>query len=247
MPDKKTKIPPIVDEKADYNNSESDRIKEREADSNTININMFKSFKGIYDFNDVDHILNLGYSGSHVSRLYSLDKLLKRDNQREKDGFPRKIKLGKLVKPSRDGGDKSIIVPTASEEKFLHWEGEITDGEGSPTGGSGEEGEGEIIGEVPLRPEDGEGEGAGQGKGSKHGMGAEAYEIGKILTDQFELPNIKEKGKKTSLTKYTYELSDKNRGHGQILDKKATLKQVVKTNLALGKISIDDEVDSTKL
>ncbi len=71
-------------------------------------------------------------------------------------------------------------------------------------------------------------------------MGADAYEIGRILTEQFELPNIKTKGKKTSLTKFTYELSDRNPGHGQILDKKATLRKIVKTNLALGYLSRDN-------
>ena len=78
-------------------------------------------------------------------------------------------------------------------------------------------------------------------------MGADAYDIGRILTEQFELPNIKDKGKRTSLTKFTYELTDKNRGHGQILDKKSTLKRVVKTNLALGFIKADEEIDSSKI
>ena len=32
----------------------------------------------------------------------SLDHLLQRDLLREKDGFPRKIRIGKLVKPGRD-------------------------------------------------------------------------------------------------------------------------------------------------
>ena len=200
-----------------------------------------------YDFRDNDFLLNFSSDSTTLSRLYALDKLLERDKLREKDGFPRKIKLGKLVKPSKDGKDKTIIIPTAAEEKFYHWNGQPGGGEGASTGGSGEEEEGEIIGEESLREEEGEGEGAGQGKGGQHGMGADAYEVGRILTEQFELPNIKDKGKRTSLTKFTYDLTDKFKGYGQLLDKKSTLKQVVKTNLALGNISSDEAIDSSKL
>ena len=206
-----------------------------------------KNYFGFYDYRDFAFLLNFSPENTTLSRLFTLDKLLERDKIREKDGFPRKIKLGKLVKPSKDGKDKAIIIPTASEEKFYHWNGDPSGGDGSPTGGNGDETEGEVIGEEPLREDEGEGQGAGQGKGGQHGMGAEAYEIGRILTEQFELPNIKEKGKKTSLTKFSYELTDKNRGHGQILDKKSTLKRIVKTNLALGNITTDEEPDTSKM
>ena len=57
-----------------------------------------------------------------------------------------------------------------------------------------------------------------------------------MLTEQFELPNLKDKGKKRSFTKYTYDLTDRNRGFGQVLDKKATLRRIVKTNIMLGNI-----------
>lgn len=206
-----------------------------------------KNHQEFYDFDDNEIFLGLTADLTKKNRLFILDKLLARDKLREKDGFPRKIKLGKLIKPSKDTGDRSIVIPTAAEEKFYHWDGEYNESGGPSTGGSGEEQEGEVIGEESLRPEEGEGEGAGHGKSGEHGMSSEAYELGRILTEQFELPNIKEKGKKTSLTKYSYELSDRNRGHGQILDKKATLKRVVKTNLALGKISRDKKIDTTKL
>ena len=89
----------------------------------------------------------------------------------------------------RQQAKKNFIIGTASRRAA----------EDSSTGGSGDEAEGDIIGEESIREEEGEGQGAGQGKGGQHGMGAEAYEIGRILTEQFELPNIKEKGKKTSL------------------------------------------------
>jgi uncharacterized sporulation protein YeaH/YhbH (DUF444 family) len=186
--------------------------------------------------------------GTATTRIYDLDRLLEKDRLREKDGFPRKIKLGRLIKPSKDGKDKTIIIPSTSEEKFYHWDNKPNNNEGESTGGSGEGEEGEIIGEGPLRPEDdGEGEGAGKGGGGDHGMGADAYEVGRVLTEQFELPNIKDKGKRTSLTKYTYDITDRNRGHGQILDKKSTLKKIVKTNLALGTIDIEGEIDTTKM
>jgi len=182
--------------------------------------------------------------GTATSRIYDLDRLLEKDRLRERDGFPRKIKLGRLVKPSKDGKDKTIIIPSTTEEKFYHWENPPNNNEGESTGGSGEGSEGEIIGEGPLRPED---EGAGKGGGGDHGMGADAYEIGRVLTEQFELPNIKDKGKRTSLTKYTYDITDRNRGHGQILDKKGTLKRIVRTNLALGSIQGESEIDTTKM
>jgi hypothetical protein len=236
----------LNDRKTDTKNSKEELIN-LESHSDHINFSIDKTFQGLYDFNDIKHILNLEPSDTYTGRIYSLEKLLERDKLREKDGFPRKIKIGRLVKPSKDGDNKIIIVPTATEEKLFHWEGESDKNQGSPTGGSGDESEGEIIGEVPLRPDEGEGEGSGQGKGGKHGMGAEAYEVGKILTEQFELPNIKEKGRKTSLTKEKYELSDINRGHGQLLDKKATLKRVVKTNLALGRINSKKVIDTSNI
>ena len=67
-------------------------------------------------------------------------------------------------------------------------------------------------------------------------MESSAYDLGRILTEKFELPNLKEKGKKRSLTRYTYDLTDRNRGTGQILDKKATLRRIIETNLNLGRI-----------
>ncbi|MBI2417917.1 MAG: DUF444 family protein [Ignavibacteriales bacterium] len=203
-------------------------------------------FPGLYSYNDIDIILGIKPSGTITSRIYDLDRLLEKDKLREKDGFPRKIKLGKLIKPAKDGTDKTIIIPSTNEEKFYHWMSESEAGDGQSTGGSGEGDEGEVIGESPLRPDDeGDGTGAGKGGSGDHGMGADAYEVGRVLTEQFELPNIKEKGKKTSLTKYTYDMSDKNPGHGQMIDKKATLRRVVKTNLALGNISGKSEIDAS--
>ncbi len=189
-----------------------------------------------------------------LTTVQSLDYLLEKDKQREKDGFPRKIRVGKMVKPSQNGDDKVVIVPTTVEEKLLHdkvrfnEEGEEEgDGEGSAQGGSGDGEEGEVIGEQPVRPEDGGQGGAGQGKGGEHDVESNAYDLGRILTEQFELPNLKDKGKKKSLTKYTYDLTDKNRGFGQILDKKSTLRKIIQTNIALGRVHAKSQIDSRKL
>jgi uncharacterized protein len=211
--------------------------------------------RGLYAYNDLEmlhdaappHLLAL-------NSVQSLDYLLERDKQREKDGFPRKIRIGKMVKPSQDGDDKVVIVPTTVEEKLLHDQVRVNeegegggDGQGGQ-GGAGEGEEGEVIGEQPVRPEQGQGQGgAGQGDGGGHDVESNAYDLGRILTEQFELPNLKDKGKKRSLTKYTYDLTDKNRGFGQILDKKATLKRIIQTNIALQRIKGQGAVDSQKL
>lgn len=234
--------------KDDLNNKIKNEIPFRDEQNNILDYFRFaeKEYLGFYDYEDFPVFASLQPGYSVYGRLFDLDRLLERDKLREKDGFPRKVRLGKLVKPSKDGKDKSVIIPSAAEEKLYHWKNEPALGEGSSTGGTGDEGEGEVIGEESLRPEQGQGTGAGQGEEGEHGMGADAFEIGRILTEQFELPNIKDKGKKTALTKYTYDLTDLNRGHGQILDKKATLKKVVRTNLALGNIDAKKPIDTTK-
>ena len=57
---------------------------------------------------------------AYTTSLRSIDELLERDKQREKDGFPRKIRVGRLVKPGKGGKDKVVVVPTTVEEKFIH-------------------------------------------------------------------------------------------------------------------------------
>lgn len=176
-----------------------------------------------------------------VIGLQTLDELLERDEQREKDGFPKKVILGKIASPR---GKKSVIVPTVVEEKFYHDNRPKIPGQGGDEAGSGDGEEGEIIGESPVKNE-GEGEGQG-GPGDKDGDGSHelddsrAYDIGKALTEKFELPNIKEKGKKTSLFRYKYELTDINRKFGQILEKKRSLKNILKTNRQLGTFDPDN-------
>ncbi len=184
--------------------------------------------------------------------MVTLDELLKRDKKREDDGFKRKIRIGKIVKPTKGGKEKIIVVPTTQEEKFIHDipVPESEGGEGQSSGGTGDGEEGEIIGEEPLRPseEQGEGEGGegpGQGEGGEHELESNAYELGKALSEDFDLPNLADKGKKRVLAKYIYDLTDKNRGVGQVLDKKATLKQVVQTNICLGNIPDVSDIDPT--
>tara|TARA_Y100000310_G_C20703185_1_gene831991 strand:+ start:7449 stop:8828 length:1380 start_codon:yes stop_codon:yes gene_type:complete len=194
-----------------------------------------------------------GLVAPNYQKLNTLDDLLERDKQRESDGFPKKIRIGRIIRPGK-GGNRMVIVPTTTEDKFYHdtredsedqEEGE--DGEES-TGGSGKGEEGEIIGESPIHDQDGPGPGgAGSGEGENHEVGSSAFDLGKILTEKFKLPNIKPKGKKRSLKKFIYDLTDKNRGSGQVLDKKETLKQILKTNISLERIDPDKEIDPADL
>jgi uncharacterized sporulation protein YeaH/YhbH (DUF444 family) len=177
----------------------------------------------------------------------SLDELLERDRQREQDGFPRKIQIGKLVKPGRGRNGKVVVVPTTVEEKLFHDPTVRPSGEGGSSGGTGEGEDGEVIGEQPVR-EEGEqpGTGPGQGGGENHELESSAYDLGKSLAEKFQLPNLKDKGKKRSFTRYTYDLTDKNRGFGQVLDKKATLRKIVETNIALGNLPDVSDIDPTR-
>ena len=185
--------------------------------------------------------------GAFVSAR-SLDDLMARDKQREEDGFPRKIRLGKVIKPGGKEDDRVIVVPTTVEEKFLHDSVAIgEEGQDSEHGGYGEGEEGDIIGEHPVR-DIGEGQGrAGKGDGGIHEIESNAYDLGRVLTEEFKLPNLKDKGKKRSLTKYSYDLTDRHRGFGQVIDKKATLRQIIKTNIGLGRIRQGDTVRTESL
>lgn len=183
---------------------------------------------------------------SYVQSLSAIDELLERDKQREKDGFPRKIRVGRLVKPGRGGKDKIILVPTTVEEKFIHDLRGEEPGEESTSGGTGEGEEGEVIGEEPAdgsQEGEGSGSGPGGGEGDAHEIESSAYDLGKVLGEKFELPNLKNKGTKRSLTRYTYDLTDIHDKNGQLLDKKATLRKIIETNISLGNISGGEEID----
>jgi len=192
----------------------------------------------IYEANDFEifHQLN---SNDKIIYLKSLDDLLEQDKQREKDGLPRRIRLGKLIKPSKDNKGEVIIVPSTTEPKFYH-DNSLSEDENDlgETGGTGEEQEGDVLGEQQADPQEGEGEGngAGEGGGEGHDISQEAFDLGKVLTEQFELPNLQDKGQKRSLTKFKYDLTDIKKGFGQLLDKKATIKEIIKKNIMLGRI-----------
>jgi uncharacterized protein len=203
----------------------------------------------IYGRGDMVSLQGAALPGSnYVYSLSAIDDLLERDKLREKDGFPRKIRIGRLVKPGRGDKGKIILVPTTVEEKFIHdvWRSE-PGGEGGSSGGTGEGQEGEVIGEEPVHGTESAGTGAGQGEGTEHEIESSAYDLGRILSEKFELPDLKDKGKKRSLTRYTYDLTDMHKGVGQFLDKKATLRKIVETNIGLNRISSWEDVDPTEL
>ena len=182
----------------------------------------------------------------NIKAYRSLDDLLRWDKQREKDGFPKKIKVGKLLRPDKRGSNKVKVVPTTTEEKLLHDTIKPPQEEDS-SGGAGEGEEGEVIGEQPIDQEGPGSGGAGGGEGADHETGSDAYELGKALSEKFSLPNLQQKGKKKAVSHYKFDLTDKHQGSGQILDKKATLRKLIKTNMALGKITHPDTIDPNKL
>ncbi len=201
----------------------------------------------IWEYNDLETLQNGAVMQLAFTSSHSIDDLIARDIQREKDGFPRKIRIGKMVKPSQDGDEKVVVVPTTVEEKLIHDQIRENEEEGEGEGGSGEGEAGEVIGEQPVREEQGGEGGAGQGEGGTHETDTNAYDMGRILTEQFKLPNLKDKGKKKSLTRYTYDLTDRNRGFGQIIDKKATLRRIIETNIGLGRVRAGQQVEPNKL
>ena len=201
----------------------------------------------IYAYNDLSSLQGItALQSTYNISLRPLDELLEKDKQREKDGFPRKINVGRLIKPGKGGKDKVVVVPTTVEEKFIHDSAFRPPEEGGQSGGTGEGEEGEVIGEQPVRAPDASGAGPGEGESVPHEMESNAYDLGKILTEKFELPNLKDKGKKRSLTRYTYDLTDKHRGFGQLLDKKATLRKIVETNISLGNLPDIGNIDPTR-
>jgi uncharacterized sporulation protein YeaH/YhbH (DUF444 family) len=204
----------------------------------------FRKFQNIYNYNDLSFLQGItAMQSTHNTSLKSIDELLERDKQREEDGFPRKINVGRIIKPGKAGKDKIVVVPSTVEEKFMH-DPSFQTSEEEPYGGTGDGEEGDVIGEQPVHaPDGGDGTGPGQGEGAQHEMESNAYDLGRILTEKFQLPNLKDKGKKRSLTRYTYDLTDRNRGFGQLLDKKATLRKIVETNIHLGNLPDINAID----
>ncbi|MGE5343817.1 MAG: DUF444 family protein [Candidatus Omnitrophota bacterium] len=204
--------------------------------------------QGFYEYNDLSALQDFPTpQGGYTTNLHSMNELLERDKQREEDGFPRKIRVGKLIKPDKSGKDKIVIIPSTVEEKLIHHVPQDEEsGEGQSSGGTGKGEEGEVIGEQPVQQkgESGAG-GAGQGESGPHDVEASAYDMGRILTEKFQLPNLRDKGKKRALSHYNYELTDRHQGFGQILDKKATLRKIVDTNIRLGNLPDPSHIDTT--
>ncbi|MDR2728939.1 MAG: DUF444 family protein [Chitinispirillales bacterium] len=206
-----------------------------------------KAPPGLYTLNDSQVLNGLNNpSFTNAAGASTIDELLQRDQQREQDGFPRKIRVGRLFKPGRGASDSVVIVPSTVEEKLIHDSVSDPAQEGQ-AGGSGQGEEGEVIGEQPIRPEQqGDGNGAGQGGGSGHEMESSAYDLGRVLTQQFQLPNLKDRGTKRALTRFIYDITDKNRGFGQVLDKKATLRKVIETNIGLDRIADMADINTSE-
>ena len=176
---------------------ESKEMAERDLIGEAIERESSLSDNGSSSFSDIEKFLQNG--SNPIMGLQTLDELLDRDKKREEDGFSRRIRLGKIVKPSKDKKGKVVIVPTTFEPKFYHDNSVTEEEDGGGTGGSGEGEEGEVIGEQQAKPEEGEGEGtgAGEGDGANHDISNDAFDLGKALTEKFKLPNLKDKGKKT--------------------------------------------------
>lgn len=221
---------------------------EREKEINKeLSKKQFPHERSLYEMNDWQTLP--GFHDNPDSKLLSLktiEELLDQDKRREEDGFTRRIRLGKLIKSAPNTKGKIVIVPSTTEPKFYHDDSISSEDE---TAGSGEGEEGEVIGQQKADPQKGEGEGQGAGEGdsASHEEGTNAFDLGKILTEKFKLPNIKDKGKKRALNKYVYDLTDRNRRFGQLLDKKATLRKIIETNIMLGNIKPGEPIDTQKL
>jgi len=59
-------------------------------------------FANLYAANDLSMLQAMSAPrASYTTHIRTLDELLERDRQREKDGFPRKIQVGRLIKPQQ--------------------------------------------------------------------------------------------------------------------------------------------------
>ena len=179
----------------------------------------------------------------------SFDEFLKRDAQREKDGFKKRIRIRRIL----SGSDKVIAIPFVVEEKLIHGNFEPTGEHGLDQAGHGEGEVGDIVAEIPLSESGEEGDESNEGEDEDpkagegdHGIETGAYQLGKELSEELKLPDLRDKGKKVPTDEYVYDLTDRHKGSGQFLDKKPTLVSVVRSNIALGRVD-KDNIDPTKL
>ena len=172
------------------------------------------SLQGMLIFTRLEDEVMKSQLGGQTLGLQTVEELLERDDQREMDGFDRKIKLGKLLKPGENGSNEIVIVPTTIETKFYH-DNSVTL-EDEQVGGVGAEEEGDVLGEKRNAPEspDGNGVGPGNGGGKGHDLNADVFNLGKVLTEHFDLPNLTKKGE-GDIAEYSYHLTDLNKGFGQ--------------------------------
>jgi hypothetical protein len=68
---------------------------------------------GLYDLTDIELFLFFRQENQTL-KLQTLDELLERDKQREKDGFPRRRRLGKYIKPVKGNKEKIVVVFTTT-------------------------------------------------------------------------------------------------------------------------------------
>ena len=206
------------------------------------------------------------FLSNKTASLESVEDFVKRDKEREQDGLPKRVRWKKiLVAPG-----KVITIPYVEEPQLVHGKFEPKNietvtaygakqhepdlGE-MPGSGKGEVGD--VVGEVPIGhrgaggkedEDDGDGDTPGPGAGDESGEHFDegAYELGKRLTEQLKLPELKKKVRKFPTDEYIYDLTDRHRGSGQVLDKKETVRQIIKMNLALGRIT-KDNLDPSKM
>lgn len=166
--------------------------------------------------------------------METLEELLERDKQREKDGFKRKIKIMSVPVSEK----KVVNIPIVHESKLVHGNFEPGEGGGS---GTGEGEEGEIIHEEDVqKEEEGKPQEAGQDPSDDHALDSDVVDIVENLLKEHQLPHLKEKGKKVPVDDYVYDMLQIFKGAGQVVDKRRTLRQIVKDNLALGLLDPND-------
>ena len=78
---------------------------------------------GFYDYTDLSQLHGVTvFDKPYTTRISSIDELFERDNQREKDGFPRRVRAGRLIKPNAEHALKS---PHAFSALFADESGEV--------------------------------------------------------------------------------------------------------------------------
>ena len=68
----------------------------------------------LYDANDFELFIGIINNNNFTVSIQTLDDLLERDKKREEDGFPRKIRIGKFIKPEKYKKEQIVVVPTTN-------------------------------------------------------------------------------------------------------------------------------------